>query len=64
MRLMDKGVDDLDGISRATGSCSGCGACDTDILEIFGGTSFTSLRKSSGQTSSTYPQCLISTLSH
>jgi bacterioferritin-associated ferredoxin len=33
-RLIDKGVDDLDSISRATGACSGCGACDTDILAL------------------------------
>jgi bacterioferritin-associated ferredoxin len=31
-RLLDRGIDDLDGISRATGACSGGGACDTDIL--------------------------------
>jgi bacterioferritin-associated ferredoxin len=33
-RLIESGVDDLEGISRATGTCSGCGACDTDILEL------------------------------
>jgi len=33
-RLVDNGVDDLDRISRATGACSGCGACDTDILAL------------------------------
>jgi bacterioferritin-associated ferredoxin len=33
-RLIDKGVDDFDEISRATGACSGCGACDTDILAL------------------------------
>ncbi|MVF24034.1 (2Fe-2S)-binding protein [Methylocaldum sp. RMAD-M] len=33
-RLVDKGVNDLDSISRATGACSGCGACDTDILAL------------------------------
>lgn len=31
-KMLDKGIDDLEGISRATGACSGCGACDTDIL--------------------------------
>ncbi|MEW6036852.1 MAG: (2Fe-2S)-binding protein [Pseudomonadota bacterium] len=30
-RQFDKGVTDMNGISRATGACSGCGACDTDI---------------------------------
>lgn len=30
----DKGVTDIDGISRATGACSGCGACDTDIMAL------------------------------
>lgn len=29
---VDKGVTDLDTLSRATGACSGCGACDTDVL--------------------------------
>ena len=33
-KQIDKGVDDLEGISRATGACSGCGACDTDILAL------------------------------
>jgi len=33
-RLVDKGVDDLEEISRATGACSGCGACDVDILAL------------------------------
>ena len=33
-RLIDQGVDDLDSLSRATGACSGCGACDTDILDL------------------------------
>ncbi|QSA97635.1 (2Fe-2S)-binding protein [Methylococcus sp. EFPC2] len=32
MRLIDTGIDDLESISRATGACSGCGACDTDVL--------------------------------
>lgn len=32
MRLMERGVTDLDGISRASGACSGCGACDTELL--------------------------------
>lgn len=33
-RLIDRGVKDLDGISRASGACSGCGACDTEILKL------------------------------
>lgn len=33
-RLIDQGVSDLDSLSRATGACSGCGACDTDILAL------------------------------
>jgi len=33
-RLVEKGVVDLEGISQATGACSGCGACDTDILAL------------------------------
>ncbi len=31
---IDMGVDDLESLSRATGACSGCGACDTDILAL------------------------------
>lgn len=32
--LINNGVDNLDGISRNTGACSGCGACDVTILEL------------------------------
>ncbi|MDP1657876.1 MAG: (2Fe-2S)-binding protein [Methylotenera sp.] len=32
--LVNNGIDDLDGISRMTGACSGCGACDASILEL------------------------------
>lgn len=32
--LIDNGIGDLDSISRKTGACSGCGACDTLILEL------------------------------
>ncbi|GEM_PF-311301 len=32
--LIDNGINDLDGISRMTGACSGCGACDASILEL------------------------------
>ena len=31
---IDNGVDDLESLSNATGACSGCGACDTDILAL------------------------------
>jgi len=33
-QLMDNGADTLDKISRATGACSGCGACDILISEM------------------------------
>jgi|688.fasta_scaffold420207_2 NAD(P)H-nitrite reductase large subunit len=32
MRLVDKGVVKLDEISHATGACSGCGGCDSDVM--------------------------------
>lgn len=32
--MIDKGVDNLDSISRITGACSGCGACETKMLEF------------------------------
>jgi bacterioferritin-associated ferredoxin len=32
--IIDTGITDLDSISRKTGACSGCGACDTLILEL------------------------------
>ena len=32
--LMDNKITDLDGISRKTGACSGCGACETLVLEL------------------------------
>jgi NAD(P)H-nitrite reductase large subunit len=31
---INTGVDDLESLSKATGACSGCGACDTDILAM------------------------------
>jgi NAD(P)H-nitrite reductase large subunit len=34
MMLIENGIDDLDRISRETGACSGCGACDATILEL------------------------------
>ena len=33
-KQIDKGVDDLESLSRATGACSGCGACDADIMAL------------------------------
>jgi NAD(P)H-nitrite reductase large subunit len=33
-RQVEKGVCDLDGVSRATGACSGCGACEPEVLEV------------------------------
>jgi bacterioferritin-associated ferredoxin len=33
-RLAARGVGDLESLSRATGACSGCGACDADILAL------------------------------
>ncbi|MGZ4991793.1 MAG: (2Fe-2S)-binding protein [Methylobacter sp.] len=32
--LVNSGIDNLDGISRMTGACSGCGGCDVSILEF------------------------------
>ncbi|MGR9012619.1 MAG: (2Fe-2S)-binding protein [Gammaproteobacteria bacterium] len=32
--LINNGINELDRISRETGACSGCGACDTQILEL------------------------------
>jgi bacterioferritin-associated ferredoxin len=32
--LIDDGIDNLDGISRMTGACSGCGSCQTAVLEF------------------------------
>ncbi|HEY8034810.1 MAG TPA: (2Fe-2S)-binding protein [Methylobacter sp.] len=33
-QFINNGIDNLDGISRMTGACSGCGACDVSILEL------------------------------
>jgi len=33
-KLVEHGIDDLESLSRATGACSGCGACDTDIMAL------------------------------
>jgi bacterioferritin-associated ferredoxin len=32
--LVANNIADLDGISRKTGACSGCGACEISILEL------------------------------
>ena len=32
--LVANNINDLDGISRKTGACSGCGACETSIVEL------------------------------
>lgn len=34
--LVNNGIDNLDEISRITGACSGCGACDYLIVELLG----------------------------
>ncbi len=31
---IEQGDRDLDSISRATGACSGCGACDVDVMAL------------------------------
>ena len=33
-KLIDDGAEDLESLSQATGACSGCGACDTDIQAL------------------------------
>jgi len=33
-QLIDNGANDLDKISSTTGACTGCGACDAEILEL------------------------------
>lgn len=32
--LIDKGIDDLDSISKLTGTCAGCGSCETAVSEL------------------------------
>ncbi|MDD5276851.1 MAG: (2Fe-2S)-binding protein [Methylovulum sp.] len=32
--LIDNKINDLDSLSRMTGACSGCGSCETSILEL------------------------------
>ncbi|MCX7098014.1 MAG: (2Fe-2S)-binding protein [Methylococcales bacterium] len=34
LALIDKKVTDLESLSRMTGACSGCGACEDLVLEI------------------------------
>lgn len=33
-RLIDKGVTDLEGISYASGTASGCGGCESDVSAL------------------------------
>ncbi len=33
-QLIQQGSDTLDKISRATGACSGCGACDYELMQF------------------------------
>lgn len=33
-QLIDKGVDDIDKISSATGACTGCGSCDASVMDL------------------------------
>jgi bacterioferritin-associated ferredoxin len=32
--LIDKGIDDLDSLSKLTGACAGCGSCETAVSEL------------------------------
>lgn len=32
--LIANGVDNLESLSRITGACSGCGSCETSILDL------------------------------
>lgn len=32
--LVDQGIVDLETISRKTGTCSGCGGCEPDVLDL------------------------------
>jgi bacterioferritin-associated ferredoxin len=32
--LIDKGIDDLDSISKLTGACAGCGSCEEAVSEL------------------------------
>jgi bacterioferritin-associated ferredoxin len=32
--LIDKGIDDLDSLSKLTGACAGCGSCETAVPEL------------------------------
>ncbi len=34
MQLIDSGKKTLEDISRATGACAGCGACETDVMQL------------------------------
>ncbi|MGJ0484562.1 MAG: (2Fe-2S)-binding protein [Methylomicrobium sp.] len=32
--LVENGIDNLDTISRLTGACAGCGACETAVMDL------------------------------
>ena len=32
--LLSNNINDLDEISRKTGACSGCGSCESSVLEL------------------------------
>ncbi|RIZ70992.1 MAG: (2Fe-2S)-binding protein [Methylococcales bacterium] len=32
--LLSSNITDLDAISRKTGACSGCGSCESSVLEL------------------------------
>lgn len=33
-RLLARGIRDLEGVSRATGACSGCGGCEYEVERL------------------------------
>lgn len=33
-RVFARGIRDLEGVSRATGACSGCGGCDYEVERV------------------------------
>ncbi|MBL1265406.1 (2Fe-2S)-binding protein [Candidatus Methylomicrobium oryzae] len=32
--LVEQGIDDLESVSRLTGTCAGCGACETEVSDL------------------------------
>jgi NAD(P)H-nitrite reductase large subunit len=36
-RVVERGVTDLEGVSQATGACSGCGGCEYEVEELLMG---------------------------